>query len=447
MGADNKTPAVVLTHPSVAPFVQQAARAFAERDMLKRFVTTLTDRPTSPWQRLACRAGGLLGFDLARQLQRRAVTEVPKDLVVSRPWGEVARLAAGKVDRSGIWTDRVWEWAETGFDRWAAANALQGAGAVYGYEHAARACFEVAQRRGLFCIYDVQAPEHDFTQAILDRELERHLQLGTPYQRHIRKPSLHRRRVERRRREWRLADLVIAASQFTRSSFSVYEDPNDPGQTLQKVRVVPYGAPPVDADGVAGGTHGRGPLRCLWAGTFSIRKGAHYLLEAWKKLAANRQTATLDVYGAAPLSATFEGPIPDSVRFRGSVPRAELYEVYKQADVLLFPTLCDGFGMVVTEAFSRGLPVLTTHNAGAADWIRPGQNGLLTPAADVEALGDALAWCLDNRPVLTTMRPEALAAAARWQWSDYRAALAAVVLECFQARSAPANSPPVHAAS
>src|SRR5580658_7916931 len=69
-------PRVVLAHVNVAPFVQQAARAFHERGFLARFLTTLVDRPTSFWQRLACGAARLARFDLASQLRRRAVTEV-----------------------------------------------------------------------------------------------------------------------------------------------------------------------------------------------------------------------------------------------------------------------------------------------------------------------------------------------------------------------------------
>jgi glycosyltransferase involved in cell wall biosynthesis len=85
--------------------------------------------------------------------------------------------------------------------------------------------------------------------------------------------------------------------------------------------------------------------------------------------------------------------------------------------------------MVVTEAFSRGLPVITTDKAGASDLIEHGWNGLIIPAADSAALVDALRWCLDNREALYQMRFHALETARRWQWLDYRRMLIAKITE------------------
>ena len=72
----------------------------------------------------------------------------------------------------------------------------------------------------------------------------------------------------------------------------------------------------------------------------------------------------------------------------------------------MFPTLFDGFGFVVGEAMSYGVPVMTTTRAGAADFIQPGKNGFLIPPGDIEALQEQIDWCIRNPSSLLDMRKE-----------------------------------------
>jgi glycosyltransferase involved in cell wall biosynthesis len=56
----------------------------------------------------------------------------------------------------------------------------------------------------------------------------------------------------------------------------------------------------------------------------------------------------------------------------------------------VLPTLHDGFGFVVAEAMASGLPVITTDQCGAAEWIRPGETGWIVPAGHTDALASAI---------------------------------------------------------
>lgn len=426
-------PRVLVSHVGVAPFVQQVARAFNEKNALARLVTTVVDRPRSVLQKVACAAAQAVHFDLAGQMRRRAVREVPDRLVADRPWAELVRLGVGRLDRSGVLTDLAHEWMETGFDRWVARTQLRTADIVYSYENVCAASFRAARARGLFRVYDAPAPEYRFSQAILDAELGLDPALNSAYQKHIRAPHRERRRDGRRQSEYARANLIVTASSVTRDSFADYFRARGRDAEINKIVTVPYGAPAPDPTGADGGSRANGPVRLLWAGSFSVRKGARYLLQAWRRLAPSTEAAVLDVYGAVTVPPALLSGLPDSVRFHGSVSRDQLLKVYKDTDLLVFPTLCDGFGMVVTEALSRGLPVLTTTRAGAADLIRNGSNGFLVPAADADALAAALERTLSRRNELPAMRPPALEAAARWQWADYRRELARVVFERYRA--------------
>lgn len=417
---------VLLFHPSVAPFVQQAARAIHEAGQLARFETALHDEPCRWSQRLLVGAARLAGRDLAPQFRRRAITEIPLDRVRAHPWGEYARLAVGALDRDGRATDFVWEKTEHAFDRRVGRSLDRSLTGVYGFEHSSLATFQRARELGLRVVYDVPAPDSEFTHALLDRELDRFPELRTPYRQHTARRES--RRLARRRAEREISTLVIAASEFTKRSYVAA------GLDPAKVRIVPYGAPPpVPRDTALGRRNISAPLTLIWAGTFSIRKGAHYLLDAWRTADLGRH-AQLKIFGAIELPDRVLHPLPAGVSLHGSIPRTRLFEEYDQADALIFPTLCDGFGMVVTEAWSRALPVITTSSAGASDLLLPGQNGLQLPAANASAIAETVHWCLDHRPDLLAMREAALATAARWQWADYRRTLAATLREtgCFR---------------
>jgi glycosyltransferase involved in cell wall biosynthesis len=411
---------LVLAHPGVGSFVQQTARALFEADLLESYWTTFADRPEACWRRMLVRMASAAGLDLEREFHRRAVSEVPAALLRLAPCWEIVRSLLSRTRADPRLVDAVWEREIRSFDRRVARGALSGAEGIYGYEFSALASFREAARRGLARIYEVPSPEHDFVEGLIEREIEQFPELDHGSRRYFR--LRQKRRTDTRRQEWALADLVIANSTFTRDSYAAA------GLEVGKVRIVPLGAPQVCNSGTEGELSADAPLHVLWAGTFSIRKGAHYLLSAWRQLAPER-SAVLQIFGANNLPSRLTADLARSIEFSRTIPRAALFERYRAADVLVFPTLCDGFGMVVTEAFAQGLPVITTPRAGAADLVRHGENGLIVPAGDAAALAAALEWCLSHRRELNSMRRAARETAARWQWCDFRKALAGNVTD------------------
>jgi len=399
----------LLAHLIPAPFTQHVGQALYEGEMLDRFLCTLIDEPCRRWQRGAKQLAGWVGYDLARDLRRRSVTAFPLSKVKTYPFREVVRMGIHRLLPHPVVGDYVFHWARDGFDRWVARN-IGSAEAVYGYEYGSLAMFESAKCKRLRTIYDLPSPEHDFVERILAPEFARFPELNTSYRRRV--VQHQGQRTERRRQEWDLADLVIANSSFTAESWKAA------GWQEKRVLVIPYGAPPVTQ--IESAVNHAGPLRGLWAGTFSIRKGAHYLIEAMRQLDAKRERVRIDVYGAVTLPKDMLRNLPSGLNFKGSVPREELFAAMREAELLVFPTLCDGFGLVVNEAFAQGLPVLTTQRAGASDLIKENQNGWLVAPGDAVALADGLCRVLNERKRLPAVSEAAKATAAGWQWSDYR---------------------------
>lgn len=105
----------------------------------------------------------------------------------------------------------------------------------------------------------------------------------------------------------------------------------------------------------------------------------------------------------------------------------EVWKYYAAADVFLFPTYYDAFGLVVTEAMASGLPVITSQAAGAAELITDGVNGLLTTEPwDVPALADRLALLRDDPGLRNRLGSTARATVEAYTWDRTAAETLAV---------------------
>ena len=403
----------IVGFPSTAIFGQQAAIAFAERDALQAFVTTFAWNSDGKLAAVLQGALGARGKALLRELERRKLDSALAPHTVTHPFWEVMRTLAVKAGASAPSVDKIWDRLSRAYTRSVGDEIGPQTDALYLYEYSALEAFRRAKDEGVACVLDFPSLNSRQYEELSRAQKALYPELVGPNDAYF--DSLFEIRQARRDGEMALADLVITNSTVTRASHIA--GGADPARTF----AVPYGAPPA-VEEIADDRPTDRPLKVVWAGSFSIRKGAHLFIDAWRQSRAAGH-ASAQVFGAVPLPERMYSPLPEGIDFMGSVVRQRLFAAFDEADVLMFPTLSDGFGMVVTEAFARGLPVITTDQAGASDLVRHGENGLVIPAGDTAAIADALNWCLDNREKLAAMRRPALETARGWQWSDYRAAL------------------------
>src|SRR5262249_2640282 len=121
--------------------------------------------------------------------------------------------------------------------------------------------------------------------------------------------------------------------------------------------------------------------------------------------AAVRGVARVPGLHLVAVSRSPVGPYQDLIRGEGVANRVHLLpgtdrveRFYAAADVFVFPTFYDSFGLVATEAMASGLPVVCSAAAGAAELIEDGVNGLIVndPWGDSTALADALGRLVDD---------------------------------------------------
>lgn len=393
---------------------QHGALALQEAGALDAFVTTFAWQSNGRANHLINKLPSPLSEKILRQLGRRSINGIDPGLVHRFPWHELVRTLVSRAG-SAVIADKVWDRMSHQFDEVVSRRYVPHAQAVHSFEYIALKTFERAKACGVARVLHLPSLDSRAFQEIKAREKHAWPDLISKNDSYF--DARFEQRQERRQREIELADLIITNSSLTARSHI------KAGANADKVFAVPLAAPSCIAD--IKDLDQRRPLKVLWAGNFSLGKGAHYALEAWRQLDAG-PFATLDVYGSVQVPERLLKSAGDTVKFHGSVPQSHLFKAYMNADVLFFPTLSDGFGLVVAEAMAHGLPVITTDQAGAADLVTP-MNGMTVQAASSAALTDALRWCLDNRDLLAGMRHHALATAKGRQWQDYRQDLIATL--------------------
>ncbi len=176
----------------------------------------------------------------------------------------------------------------------------------------------------------------------------------------------------------------------------------------ERIQYIPNGVAPV---GLSRKETGTSDKRLLFVGRLIRRKGAHVLLDAFKRLRDDGVQAGLDIIGEGPERSSLEDMarglgLLDSACFHGALQDPDPY--YRNAALFVLPSFAEGLPNVLLEAMARGLPVIASAAGGAIDVVEDGKNGILVDSGDIEDLYQAMKKCLENRPYA-----EKLGAAAR----------------------------------
>lgn len=184
--------------------------------------------------------------------------------------------------------------------------------------------------------------------------------------------------------EWQQADKIVVHSAHSRDALVAQ------GIAPERCAVIPPAFNATEASNTRSLKRER-PLRVLFVGSHCLAKGFHVFSEAARQAGSGFEFVSV---GRHMLKSSYLAVAADYVAILGAKSQVGVREEMARADVLVFPTLSDGFGLVQLEAMAAGLPVIATPACGEV--VQDGINGRIVPLRDASSIVTALRELRDD---------------------------------------------------
>lgn len=400
---------LIISHPTANNFSRAVAYRFEQEDMLHEFYTTIASFPGDFLNKLQT-------ISFLSEIQRRNFELAIKPYTHSMPWFEIGRILSQKLglnylvrNEYGMFSvDAVYRKLDKKIASGLQQSIKHGVNGVYAYEDGALATFSNAKKLGIKCIYDLPIAYWETGKKLMAEEANRlpawAETLGGGLLNSVDK-------LERKKRELELADLVIVPSKFVKDSLPHWAKD-------KKVIVAPFGTPLKNSSSLSDTKKDiSGRLRVLFVGSMSQRKGLGDLFDAVKQL--NNPNIELVVMGEPQAPMDFYKSEFPNFKYEHVRPNHEVLALMQSCDVFCLPSIVEGRALVMQEAMSQGLPLIITSNTGGEDLIIEGETGFIVPIRSPTEIAIRLNWFLENRSEIPRMGNMAKLHAQKYTWRKY----------------------------
>lgn len=403
---------IIVSHPNGNANTRGAVYGFQRKQILYKYVTSVAVFSSGIWH-IISKLHGLKKF------RRKLYKDSIRRQVVCYPYKELGKqlcMILGlssliKHEKGLFCSDKVNDYIDkkTAILIKKDSNKIN---AIYGYEDISLNSFKTAKELGKVCIYDLPIGHWRSMRELLDEERrnlpEWAITIGGFYDSDA--------KLARKDEELLLADKIYVASSFTKLSLKGFP------KELAEVEVIPYGFPPVNRERVYNSFDKGRKINALYVGGLSQRKGIAYVFEAIKGL---EDKINLTVVGSGNIKGC--KALREELRkvtYIPTLPHSEVLKLMSESDVLIFPSLFEGFGLVITESMSQGTPVITTNRTCGPDIITDGKDGWIVNAGESQPIRLLLESFIANPSQLEKTGRNALATASLRPWEKYENELA-----------------------
>ncbi|MBK0368800.1 glycosyltransferase family 4 protein [Flavobacterium agrisoli] len=349
-----------------------------------------------------------------KDLKRRSLHSSWQPYTKSKSFFEFGRIVTSKFNllfftrhESGFFCiDKVYEkhdqWVSNSLYK-AKKNGLLG---IYAYEDGALKTFKKAKELGIKCIYDLPIGYWKSARNLMQDEIDYNQEWSNT----LTGFNDSDEKLHKKDQELALADVIFVASSFTKKTLEDYKG------NLPEIKVVPYGFPEVKSKKKYIPLNNR-KLKVLFVGGLSQRKGISYLFEAVKGLESKIELTVIGKKSVPNCKALNQALTQHN--WIPSLPHDQVLKCMHEHDVLVFPSLFEGFGLVITEAMSQGIPVITTDRTAGPDLIQDDVDGWIVPAASSNAIRNVFESIFKKPQILEEFGSKAQIKANERPWSVY----------------------------
>jgi glycosyltransferase involved in cell wall biosynthesis len=294
----------------------------------------------------------------------------------------------------------------------------------------ARETLETAKRLGIPTVLERCNAHTGFAMEVVQKECDRLGITLPPDHEH----AYNAEKLHKEEEEYRLATRLLCPSEFVVKTFV------DKGYPREQLARHIYG---YDEKVYFPNEEPRDPKRGLTmisVGVCAVRKGLHYALEAWLRSPASKDGTFLIAGEFLPAYQEKLAPMlaHPSVKVLGH--RNDVPELVRKSDILVLPSIEEGFGLVITEAMGSGcVPLASEACTEICDHMK---TGLMHRVGDVDALTQHITMLHEDRALLEKLRTAGLAAAPGVTWTAAGRILLDVYRETIAAHRAGAMHEP-----
>lgn len=385
------------------------AEALLQKGYLFKYITTIYDKPYS-WTRIVKH---LLHGDAKKKCASHRTDALPDVMVKQYCEGRgLLRLFLSKIPSLYKYFPHYYDWLHDSFGRKVAEYAIKNqVDAVIMYDTNANECWKILKERApqIVRIQDVSIANRLFMKENFIKDME----------------QTHDSNIKEEQIElWddnnckRYLDEINDSQYFLIASNVVKRSMKFSGVKDDQIFMAPYGVDFEKFNFVQKQPSSK-PLKLIYVGQVTYRKGIHHLLKVMDRFSDDE--VELYLAGGYSESTPFvqEYINNKNIHFLGFITRDTLASLYQKSDVFVFPTLGEGYGLVILEALSCGVPCIVSDLAGGDDAITDGYNGFKFKAGDDKDLYDKISWFINHPDLLPELSWNSRVSVEKQTWQSY----------------------------